>query len=466
MSPDPGNEYFGDGLAEELINALVQLKGVRVASRTSSFSFKGAQQNISEIGQKLRVSTILEGSVRKVGTRLRITAQLIDTADDYHLWSERYDREMEDIFDLQDEITRKIVKKLRVNLGEEPEGGFVKRYTENVEAYNQYLKGRYHLNQRTEHNVLKALECFEQAVSEDSSYVLPHAGLAEAYILLNTDCPRLLCGSDPLKMVSKAKEAARKAIELDDSCAEAHVALALVYYRLDWDWKGAEREFRLALEQNEGLATARHQYAMFLSSVGRFDEALAEIKRAHELDPVSPIISTAVGRILHFAHQYDEAIDQCLRTVQLNPQFPGAYFDVGISYTAKGMYSEAIAASKKLRELSGDPKRGLMELAWVYGHMGDRGRAMECLEELKKLSKTEDLPRLPLAVVYIGLGEVEKAFELIEEGYGARDTNLLYLQCEPVFDPIREDPRFQDVLHRMNLQEEVVSEHLADRLTN
>jgi serine/threonine-protein kinase len=176
------------------------------------------------------------------------------------------------------------------------------------------------------------------------------------------------------------------------------------------------------------------------------------------LDPVSPIISTAVGRILHFSHRYDEAIDQCLRTLELNPQFPGAYFDVGISYTAKGMYPEAIAAAKKLGKLSRDPKRGLIELAWVYGRMGKRDKAMKCLEKLKELSRTEDLPRLPLAVVYIGLGDFEKAFDLIEEGYTARDTNLLYIRCEPAFDPLREDPRFQNLLGRMDLSEEVVVE--------
>ncbi|MFQ5929169.1 MAG: protein kinase, partial [Acidobacteriota bacterium] len=451
MSPDPDNEYFSDGLAEELTNALTQLKGLRVAARTSAFSFKGMHKSISEIGRQLNVDTILEGSVRKAGKRLRITAQLINAADGYHLWSERYDREMEDIFDLQDEITRKIVNKLRVNLAKDSQELLVKRHTENVEAYNLYLKGRYHLNQRTEQSVLKALECCKQAASEDDSYALPHAGLAEAYILLNIDCPRLFCERDPSEMVSKAKKAARKAIELDDSCAEAHVALALVYYRLDWDWKRAEQEFRLALERNEGLATAHHQYAMFLASVNRFDEALAEIKRAHELDPLSPIISTAVGRILHFARRFDEAIDQFRCTLELNPQFPGGYFDLGLAYIAKGMYPEAVAAFKKLGELSGDPKRGLMELSWVYSRMGERDKAFELLEELIELSKTEYLPRLPLALVHIALGDLERAFELLEEGYAQRDSNLLYLQCEPVFDPLRSDPRFQDLLRRVNL---------------
>ena len=250
-------------------------------------------------------------------------------------------------------------------------------------------------------------------------------------------------------MVSRAKQAAQKAIEVDDSCAEAHVALALVYYRLDWNWERAEQEFCLALERNEGLATAHHQYAMFLASVDRSDEALAEIRQAHELDPLSPIISTAVGRILHFSRRFDEAIDQCRRTFELHPRFPGAHFDMGLTYLVKGMYPEAREAFKKLSEISGNPKRGLMELAWVYGGMGKREKAFRLLDKLTELSTDENLPRIPLALVHTGLGDVERACELLEEGYAQRDSNLLYLQCEPAFDSLRSDPRFQDLIDRM-----------------
>ncbi len=460
MSPDPENEYFGDGLAEELINALVQLRGLRVAARTSAFSFKGVQQSISDIGRQLHVNTILEGSVRKVGKRLRVTAQLINTADGYHLWSERYDREMEDIFDLQDEITRAIGEKLRIKLEARPGNALVKRHTENVEAYNLYLKGRYQLNQRTEESLVKAIECFEQAVSEDAGYALPHAGLAEAYILLNVDCPRLFCERNPAELVSKAREAARRAIELGGSSAEAHVALALVYFRLDWDWKEAEKEFLRAIELDEEFATGRHQYAMFLSSLGRLDEALVQIRRAHELDPLSPIIGTAVGRILHFCCRFDEAVEQCQHIVELNPQFPGAYFDLGLAYIEKGMHSEALSAFKRMAVLTGDKKGGLMLLAW--GRMGEEKKVFELLEELSKRSTTQFVPPLSLAFLNLVLGNLDQAMELLEEGYAVRDSNLLYLQCEPVFDPLREDPRFQDLLCRMNLLGVEALEHFAD----
>jgi serine/threonine-protein kinase len=451
MSADPENEYFSDGLAEELINALVQLQGVRVAARTSAFSLKGSRTSISEIGGLLNVDNVLEGSVRKAGKRLRITAQLVNTSDGYHLWSERYDRELKDIFELQDEITRSIVDRLRVKLETSSDRLRVKRYTENVEAYNLYLKGRYHLNQRTEQSIVKALECLEGAISSDPVYALSYAGLAEANILLNIDCPRLVCERDSSEVVSRAKEAAFRAIELDDACAEAHVALALVYFRLDWDWKGAGREFRRAIELNEELATGHHQYAMLLAIVGQFDQALLHIRKAHQLDPLSPIIGTAVGRILHFARRYDEAIEQFQKTIELTPQFSGAYFDIGLTYTEKGMLQEAINAFEKLRALSEDPKGGLMELAWTYGRMGDRDKALGLLQELKAVSQQQEIPPVPHGFLHLELGDFDEAFRHFELGFAVRDSNLVYLHCEPSFDPIRHDPRFQSLLHRMNL---------------
>ncbi|MEE8349492.1 MAG: protein kinase, partial [Acidobacteriota bacterium] len=375
MSSDSENEYFSDGLAEELTNALIQLQGLQVAARSSAFSFRGEGHSIAEIGRQLHVTSILQGSVRKAGERLRITAQLINAADGYHIWSERYDREMEDIFDLQDEITRRIVNKLKVDLVVDSKEMLVKRYTENVEAYNLYLKGRYHLSQRSEESVVKAIESFELAAAEDPLYALPHAGLGEAYILLNIDCPRIFCDRNPEEMISKAKKSAHRAIELDNSSAEAHVALALVYYRLDWAWEKAEVEFRRALELNEGLAIAHHQYAMFLASIRRYDEALTEIRRAHELDPLSPIISTAVGRILQFAGRYDEAIDQGKRTLELHSQFTGAYFDLGLAYIQKDMYPEASAILRKLGELPGGRKGEMMEMAVVHSRMGQKEKA-------------------------------------------------------------------------------------------
>ena len=452
MSSDPDSEYFGEGLAEELINAMTHVGGVRVASRTSAFQFKGKAHDISVIGEALRVDTVLEGSVRKAGNRLRITAQLINVADGYHLWSERYDREMKDIFELQDDITRQIVDKLRIQLAMGSRKLLVKHSTENVEAYNLYLKGRYHLNRRVPEIMLKAVECFEQAATEDTHYALPHAGLAEAYILLNTDGHHGHRDAWDRSLFFKAKAAAHKATELDDSSAEAHAALALVYFRLDWNWQKAEQEFCIALKQQEGLASVHHQYAMFLAMINLLDEALVQIRRAHELDPLSPIISTAVGRVLHFARRFDEAIDQCRRTLDLNAQFPGAYFDLGCAYIEKGMYLEAISAMKKLGELSGDKKIQLLMLGLTYGRMGERQKAFQHLEKLSQYSQTGEVLSYPIAIIHMSLGDFDRAFELLDRAYQQRDSSLVYLQCDPSWDPLRSDPRFHGLLRRMNLE--------------
>lgn len=451
LSPNRDNEYFGDGLAEELINAMTQVDGLQVASRTSAFRFKGREEDIRTIGEALNVDTLLEGSVRNAGDRLRVSAQLINVADGYHLWSERYDRKMEDIFALQDDITRNIIDRLKVQLAGPSDEPQIRRHTENVEAYNHYLKGRYHLNQRTENDILSAIACFEEAARIDEAYALAYAGLAEAYILLNMDCPQLFCEKNPVNVVESAKKAAEKAVELDDAAAEAHVASALVHYRLDWNWAKADEEFRIALSLREDLATVHHNYAMFLASVNRMDQAISEINLAHQLDPLSPIISTAVGRILHFARRYDEAIRQYQTTIEVHPNFPGALYDLGLTYLLQGKHTEALQVFESVREMSGNRRQGLMEQALAHAVMGEKEMAFKTLSELTASVEFKKLPCVPLAFLYVALGDFDKAFELLEEAQVRKDSNLVYLLCEPGFDPIRSDPRFESVLQRMNL---------------
>ena len=280
---DNDDQYFGEGLTEELINALTQFKGVKVVSRAASFQFKGKAKDISEVGRRLGVGTVLDGSVRRSGNRLRVTAELIDSTDGYQLWSQKFDREMTDLFAIQDEVTSTIVEKLKVQLATGSELPLTPRRTENLVAYNLYLKGRYYLNRR---DLRRSVECLEKAAAEDPDYALPWAAMAEAFNLMSAGAYEQ---GDPTAAVAQARAAALKATELDEACAEAHVALGLLYFRTDWNWLYAEKEFRRALELSDQSSPAHHQLAMFLAAVGRIEEALAEVNKARELDPLSPI---------------------------------------------------------------------------------------------------------------------------------------------------------------------------------
>jgi serine/threonine-protein kinase len=348
---------------------------------------------------------------------------------------------------VQDEIAQAIVDNLRSHLIGAVPKQIVRKLTENVGAYNLYLEGRFHLNQRTEAEIRRSIECFEQACCEDCDFAVPHAGLAEAYILMgNWDAS----GATEV-WHGKAREAALEAIKKDDLCAEAHIALALVYYRADWDWERADQEFRRGLDLNDGYATGHHQYALFLAAMLRLEEAVAEIKKAYDLDPLSPIISTAVGRVLDFARRHDEAIEQCRKTIQLNPQFAGAYFDLGVAYMHKRAFEEGKDALSKLSALSGERIRELVVMGALHALRGEREQALAMLKELESVSDEDAVSSFGFAIVYICLGDFDKAFELIEESYQKREPALVYVQAEPSYDPIREDPRYRALLAKMRL---------------
>lgn len=446
MSPQKDQEFFCDGVTEEIINALTGVKGLKVVSRTSAFQFKGQPYDIREIGRQLGVQTVLEGSVRKAGSRLRITVQHINVSDGYHLWSQRYDREMEDVFAIQDEIAQAVVDQLRHKMAVQQPQAVARKHTANVDAYECYLQGRYFLNQRTEAALRKSLDCFRSATQKDPQYALAFAGLAEAYILLSAGG---YLEEPQEETLAKARQAAQRALELDANCSEAHVSMALVRFRADWDFEGAEREFLRALEINEGYASGHHHYAMLLAMILRLDEAVEQIERARELDPLSLIISTAVGRIYYFARRYEDAIAQGERTIALDPEFANAYFDLSICYAQAGRLAEAEKTISKLAGLSKNRVRELIFLCLLEAEKGNLERALVHYAELEELNKTERIRAVVWAIVDVGVHEFDRAMARLQQAFEERDPPLLYIQCEHIWDPVRSRPDFQELARKI-----------------
>jgi adenylate cyclase len=424
MSADPDNEYFCDGLAEELLNALTRIEDLKVAARTSAFSFKGKNVALSEIGRALHVETVLEGSVRKSGNRLRITVQLVNVSDGYHLWSERYDREMKDIFDVQDEITLAVVEALKVKLLGEKKSEVLRRYTDDAEVYELYLKGRYYFKKYTPEGWLKGLEFFEQALEKDPHYALAYAGKARA---LST------CWHNGVMSTREAipawKAATRRALELDKNLVAAHTMQAALHLFYEWDWAAAEREFRIAIELNPNSPDARQLYAMFLASRRRFEEAFSEIKKALELDPLSLIIKLHSGWVYFLANRLDDAMAQVQKMLELEPNFFGAYWQMGAIYWMQGRSEEAIKAYEKSLSLNRN-QITLGELGYIYGATGKRDEAQGMLNQLFEMKKRRNVNALNLAKVYSGLGENDKAVEWLERAIEERNAELVLIELE------------------------------------
>ncbi len=448
LSPQKDQEYFCDGMAEELINSLTKIKDLKVVARTSAFSFKGKEIDVREIGKKLSVNTILEGSVRKAGNRLRITAQLINVADGYHLWSERYDRDIEDVFAIQDEISLAIVDKLKLKLLREEKVNLLKRYTDNLEAYQLYLKGRYFWNKRFEIGLKKGLEYFQQAIERDPGYTLAFSGLADCYNLLSW------YGNFPQKeSYQKAKEAALKALEIDDMLSEAHTSMAFSKMLSDWDWASAEKEFKRSIELNPKYSTAHHWYAFYLFFRARFDEAIAEMEKALELDPFSLIINCDFGWVLYYARQYDRAIEVLEKTLEMDPNFVSAHSFLGRVYLQKSMYKEALSEFQKEK----DPSRGWMQnvetlFGIAYMRTSKKKEAQQILDSMIERTKQEYVSPYHIALLCFTLGEDDLGFEWLDKAYKERDHWLLYLNAEPMFDTVRSDPRFTKLLKKIGLE--------------
>jgi serine/threonine-protein kinase len=445
-SADPENEYFSDGMTDELITALTKVEGLRVASRTSVFALKNVKEDVRTIGARLKVSAVLEGTVRKAGNRLRITVQLTNVADGRALWSERYDREMADVFAIQDEIAGTIVGTLRSTLLGDLGDPTPVRYTENVRAYSLYLKGRFWWNRRTQADIAEGIRYFEQAIAEDPGYALAYTGLADSYAL-DLDYR----GAPVVEGMERARTEARKAIELDETLAEAHTSLGWVTFIYDWDWPGAEREFSRAIQLNPRYSTARQWYAWFLAAMGRFEEGLTEARAAIELDPASVSIRRSLGWLQYYAHQNEAALDNLKRALAMNPTAEETHRLLGLVHLQQGMYDEAEAAFK---EALANTESGAMAFAGLGHVAAHRGRMVEArgiLDELHERARTRYISPVAFTGLYVTLGEHDRAFEWLEKAYQERRGWLAYLNIEPLLEGIRPDPRFQRLVERMRL---------------
>ncbi len=447
LSPKKEHEYLCDGIAETLINALSGVKDLHVPARTSSFYFKDKETDIREIGQKLNVEAVLEGSVQVVGDRLRMTARLSNVADGYQLWSKIYERGSEDVFAVQDDIAQEIVKALKIKLIGEEEVQIVKHYTDNREAYDFYMKGLYFWNKRGKKNLEKAIEYFQEAIEKDPTYALAYSGLADTYFVL-ADNGIIPAG----EAFPKAKTAALKALEIDDSLAEAQISLASILGSYDWDFAGAEREYQRAIELKPGYATAHHWYAFHLSCLGRHEEAIAEILRARELDPLSPRLNANVGYIFYFARKYDRALEELKKSTELFPENSTNYAYAGEVYAQMGRYGEAISSVERVFELAGLSGDLSVGLAYVYALSGKRSEARKRLNNIIEYSKQNFVSPFYIALVYVGLGEKEEAFSWLEKGYSKNDSQLFYLKADPAFDALSSDPRYTELLRKIGLE--------------
>jgi TolB-like protein/DNA-binding winged helix-turn-helix (wHTH) protein/Flp pilus assembly protein TadD len=444
-SDDPNAEYLSDGISDSLINSLSQLPGLKVIARSSSFKYKGKEVDVQEVAQALGVEAVLTGRVLQRGDGLIISVELVDARDKTQMWGEQYDRKMSDLLATQREIAREIVEKLKLKVSGE-ENALAKHYTESNEAYQLYLKGRFYWNKRTEEALKKSIEYFNQAIEKDPSFALAYAGLADCYVVPANRLP-------PREAMPKAKAAAMRALELDETLAEAHVSLARVLAAYDWDWTSAEKEYKRAIELNPRYATAHQWYGGCLEAMGRSNEAIAERKRAQELDPLSLVINFELGLAFYYARDYDQAIEQFQKTLELDQNFRPAHLFLPAAYEQKRMYGEAIAEFKNAIPLKGggEPSLSKAGLGHVYAVSGKKSEARTVLDELKQLSGREYVPAPSIALIYAGLGEKDHAFAWLDKGYEERSFQMQWIKIEPRWDSLRSDPRFQDLMRRVGL---------------
>jgi serine/threonine protein kinase/TolB-like protein/Tfp pilus assembly protein PilF len=443
-STDEGAEYLSDGITESIINNLSQLPQLKVMARHTVFRYKGREVDPQEIRRDLGVQKVLMGRVQMFGDNLIITIELIDLIDGSQLWGERYKRKSSDIFELQDEISKEISDKLKIKLSGEERKLLTKRYTENTEAYKLYLQGRYCLGKLTGEGIKKGIEKFQEAIDQDPSYALAYAGLANAYYVQSSNYL-------PAKeAMPKARAAALRALEMDEELAEAHASLALVKAFYEWDWAGAETEYQRAIELNPGYASAHHWYGWYLALVGRLDEAIAQIKKADELDPLSLEINSDLGLSFFFAGKYEQALEQFQKALEEEPDSIWTRFFLGWSFEQIGQLEKAVAEYKKARKVDESPLI-IAALGHAYALLGRYDEAQAALDEMKELSTRRHISPYLFTIIYIALGDHDRAFAELEKDYENRSEALAWLKVDPRLDPLRADPRFTDLLRRIGL---------------
>ena len=447
VGADPNTEYLSDGITESLMNTLSQVSSLTVMSRSSVFHYKGKEIDPHTAGKELGVKAVLTGRVTQRGDNLQISTELMDVESNRHIWGEQYNRKFSDILIVQEDISREISRQLSLKLVGEEEKKLTKRSTENTEAYQLYLKGRFYWNKRKADDLQKAVDYFNQAIEKDPGYALAYAGLASTYAVL----PEY--SSLPAKdFITKTETAAKKALELDATLAEPHAALGLVKHTYQWDWEGAEKEYKRAMELNPNYPTTHHWYCICLREQAKFEEALSEIKRAQELDPLSLIINTNVGEILSYMHRDDPAIEQFKKTLELDPDFPLARMDLGLLYARKGKYDEAIGELLKVRHIVGaNNPYGMGNLGYVYAKAGRHEEAINTVNQLLESSKKGYALSVQIASVYAGLGDKDKAFEWLENGRNEQNRYFSDLKTSFVWENLHSDSRYTALLKKIGV---------------
>jgi TolB-like protein/DNA-binding winged helix-turn-helix (wHTH) protein/Tfp pilus assembly protein PilF len=449
LSADKDQAYFADGMTDELIAHLAKIRSLRVISRTSSMEYKGTHKTLSQIARDLNVDAVVEGAVMRSGNRVRITAELVQVATDRHLWAETYESELGDILTLQSHVASAIVNEIRVKLTPEDQVRLATTRPVSTESYESYLKGRYYWNKRSQEGLTKAINYFQVAIEKDPQYALAYAGLADCYSIIGS----AIVGTVPTAEVApKARAAALKSLELDNTLAEAQTSLATVRFNYDWDWKAAASGFRRAEELNPSYATAYQRNSLYLMSMGRIGESIAEMNRAHSLDPLSVSMNFSLGWRLYMAREFDQAIEQLRNTIDMDPNFILPHLVLGQAYEQKKTYDQAIAELRRAADISQNSPPALAALARTYAVSGRTSEAKKLLDLLMEQSKKQYVSPFYVAIVYAGLGENDQALDWLEKAYKDRSNAIVFAKVDPQLDTLRSSPRFQSLLHRLAFQ--------------